>query len=405
MPFSSIKPRVALAVSCTAHIAQDGLSAAIYVLMPVLAQAFGFTYAQVGLIKGLKNLSQGVLEIYSGVLSERISEARTLVVGLTLSGIAYALLSLAPTPTLVVACLLIVGAGTAFQHSPASSLVNLAYADRGRRAALGVYNSSGDFGKLAFTGLFGLAIGVGIAWQQVALLFGLSALLAAAAIAFTVWHWNTGSPIAVDQSTGNDIGDDPGWGILNWRSFGTLLVIIALDNMVQAGLLVFVAFLMIAKGLPIAIATLATVALLIGGIFGKAGCGYLADRIGVRPAFALVQMLTALGLVVVVAAPAWLAFILLPPLGVVTQGSTTITYGLVPDLIHPRRVARGYAVMYASTSIAAAVGPWLFGLFGDRFGISGAVLGMALVAVLSVPPLAILPAFQEAKRLTGHERN
>ena len=44
---------MALVVSCTAHIAQDGLSAAIYVLMPVLAQAFGFTYAEVGLIKGL----------------------------------------------------------------------------------------------------------------------------------------------------------------------------------------------------------------------------------------------------------------------------------------------------------------------------------------------------------------
>ena len=61
-------------------------------------------------------------------------------------------------------------------------------------------------------------------------------------------------------------------------------------------------FAMIAKGLPLAIATLATVALLIGGIFGKAGCGYLADRIGVRPAFALAQMLTALNLVVAVAA-------------------------------------------------------------------------------------------------------
>jgi hypothetical protein len=66
MASSTTKPRIALAVGCAAHIAQDGLSAAIYVLMPVLAQAFGFTYAQVGLIKGLKNLSQGVLEIYSG---------------------------------------------------------------------------------------------------------------------------------------------------------------------------------------------------------------------------------------------------------------------------------------------------------------------------------------------------
>ena len=42
-----------------------------------------------------------------------------------------------------------------------------------------------------------------------------------------------------------------------------------------------------------------------------AGCGFLAERLGVRPAFALVQILTALGLVAVIMAPAWLAFLLL----------------------------------------------------------------------------------------------
>ena len=59
MPPTPPSPKTALAVGCTAHIVQDGLTAATYVLMPVLAQAFGFTYAQVGLIKGLKSLTQG----------------------------------------------------------------------------------------------------------------------------------------------------------------------------------------------------------------------------------------------------------------------------------------------------------------------------------------------------------
>jgi len=395
---STIKPRSALAVGCTAHIAQDGLSAAIYVLMPVLAQALGFTYSQVGLIKGLKNLSQGVLEIYSGVFSERIGEGPTLVFGLVLSGVAYSLLATASDPTLVIACLVLIGAGTAFQHSPASSLVSVAYAGGGRRAALGLYNSSGDVGKLGFTSIFSLGMGAGIAWQQVSLFFGLITLVTAAWIAVTARRFKAGRTQGAERSTGGEGGEDPGWGILSWHSFGTLLVMTALDNMVQAGVLVFIAFLMIAKGLPLAVATLATVVLLIGGIFGKAGCGYLAERIGVRRAFALIQIMTALGLVLVVASPTWLAFILLLPLGVVTQGSTTITYGLVPDLIHPRRIARGYAVMYSSTSIAAAFGPWLFGIFGDRFGLSEAVLAMALVALLSVPPLFFLPASGETKR-------
>ncbi|MGI9490437.1 MAG: MFS transporter [Geminicoccaceae bacterium] len=390
MPSATTNSRTALAVGCTAHIVQDGLTAATYVLMPVLAQTFGFTYSQVGLMKGLKSLAQAVLEIYSGVLSERIGEGRTLIFGLILSGIGYASVGMAPDPTLVMACLLIVGAGTAFQHSPSSALVSTAYAEGGRRGALGLYNSSGDVGKLAFSGLFSLAIGAGFAWQEISIFFGLLTLLAAAIVAIVARHLKAKSTPGAARREG--------WGVLSWRSFGTLLVIISLDNVVQAGVLVFVAFLMIEKGLPLYIATMATVVLLTGGIFGKAGCGFLAERLGVRPAFALVQLLTAFGLIAVIIAPAWLAFALLLPLGVVAQGSTSITYGLIPDLIHPQRMARGYAIMYSSTSFAAALGPWIFGLVGDQYGINVAILAMAVVALLAVPPLTFLPAFAERER-------
>ncbi len=394
MPPAIAPQRTALAVGCTAHVVQDGLTAATYVLMPVLAQTFGFTYAQVGLIKGLKSLAQAVLEIYSGVLAERIGEGRTLVFGLILSGIGYASVAAAPDPMIVTACLLIVGVGTAFQHSPSSALVSTAYATGGRRGALGLYNASGDVGKLGFSGLFSLAIGAGFAWQQISFFFGLLTLLAAVGVTVAARHLKVKATLSAERS---DPDEKLGWGVLNWRAFGTLLVIISIDNVVQAGVLVFVAFLMIEKGLPLAIATMATVAVLTGGIFGKAGCGYLAERLGVRPAFALVQGLTALGLIAVIAAPAWLAFLLLPPLGIVAQGSTSITYGLIPDLIHPKRMARGYAIMYSSTSFAAALGPWLFGLVGDWYGINNAMLAMAAVALLAVPPLAFLPAFGKAE--------
>ncbi len=80
----------ALAIGCTAHAIQDGLGAATYVLLPILAQAFGFGYAQVGLFKGAMSLAQAMLELSSGVLSERIGAVRTLVFGLTLAGLGYA---------------------------------------------------------------------------------------------------------------------------------------------------------------------------------------------------------------------------------------------------------------------------------------------------------------------------
>ena len=65
----------ALPASCATHIVQDGLALTIFVLLPVLAQTFGLTYAQVGLLKGLNSASQAILEFASGWLAERIGHA------------------------------------------------------------------------------------------------------------------------------------------------------------------------------------------------------------------------------------------------------------------------------------------------------------------------------------------
>lgn len=398
MHFKSTTQKTALSVGCTAHIVQDGLTATIYVLLPVLAQTFGLTYTQVGLFKGLKSLAQAALEMSSGVLAERIGEFRVIIFGLFLSGIGYFGLALAPSVLVILICLFIIGAGTAFQHAPASALIVSAYPIDSRRGPLGLYNSSGDIGKLLFTGGFSLLIGAGLAWQNISLAFAIAAILAAAVIAVLSSSYRRSDQENHPTSTEKPADDDSlGWGILNWRSYCTLLVAVFMDTMVQAGILVFVAFLLLAKGLPLAIATAATVVLLVGGVFGKAGCGYLADRLGVRRAFVLIQVLTAIGLLCVAAAPGWVSMLLLIPLGVVVQGSTSITYGFAADLIHPRRMARGYAVLYSSSSLSSLAGPLVFGLVADAHGIEVAIYAMAVVALLAVPPIAFLTTFKAPK--------
>lgn len=396
MQAKPVEQRTALSVGCTAHVVQDGLTATVFVLLPVLAQVFGLTYAQVGLYKGLKGLAQALLEMCSGVVTERIGECRTLVFGLALSAIGYGLLAVAPDALFVMACLLIIGAGTAFQHAPSSALIIAAHPVDRRRGPLGLYNSSGDVGKLLFSGVFGLAIGAGFAWQAISLVFGLVAVLSGIAIALlarTIKDLHREEKSAHSEASGSDA--KPGWGILNWQSFSTLLAVVFLDTMIQTAALVFVAFLMLSKGLPLVAATAATVILLAGGVLGKACCGYLADRIGVQRAFALIQILTAAGLACVVVAPAWLALIILLPVGSVIQGSTSITYGFAADLIHPRRMARGYALLYSTASLASAVGPFAFGVLADAHSIQMSILVMAVVSLMSVPLIALLSSAQK----------
>lgn len=379
----------ALSVSATTHIVQDGLSSTIYVLLPILAQSFGITYAQVGLLKGIKSLSQAVLEFSSGWFAERLGEYRLIIVGLVLSAVGYVLMSIAPGVIVVALCLLVVGAGTALHHAPSSALIANGFAEGKRSSALGLYNASGDIGKLAFTGLFSLGLGAGLGWHHVSALYGLAAAVAALSIWIATRSLKT-------TSTPNEKPDQPtqsaatGWGILHWRSFGALLVITSIDTVVQASVLVFIAFLMLSKGVSLTLATAATVLVLAGGVVGKAGCGYLADRIGVRAAFTLIQILTALGLVLVVVAPNGLAMAALIPLGAVVQGTSTITYGFAAGLIDARRMARGYALLYSAGTLASAIGPLSIGVVADLQGIDVAIYLIAAVTLLAIPPIYML---------------
>lgn len=387
--------RASLSVAGTAHAVQDGLTVAIFVLLPILAQTFGLSYAQVGLLKGLRSLSHAALELASGWFSEHIGAVRLIVLGLLLSGLGYLLVSIAPGLTAVALGFLVIGVGTACHHAPATALIAGSHDATTRGQALGLYNAAGDVGKLALTGGVSLAVGAGLVWQQVTLAYVVLAVAAAVAVTlFGVRGAARGGTPDREARAATSLAPATvparGWGILDKPAFGAVLLITSLDTIVQTAVMLFLAFLMLAKGVPLGLATAATVILLTGGTFGKAACGYLADRLGTARAFTVVQLATAAGLFGLVFAPAWVAFALLAPLGAVVQGSSTVTYGLAADLIHPDRMARGYALLYATGTAAAAAGPLVLGLLADAAGIDAAFHAMALVTLLTIPPIMFL---------------
>lgn len=375
-------------IGCSAHAIQDGLSTALNVLLPILAQTFGLSYTQVGLFKGIKYIVQALLEALSGHLTERFGIRNVLVFGFIISGIGYLVLSIAHIPALVLFSFILIGIGGACHHAPASALISAAFTPKTRRKAMSLYNSAGDIGKLSFSGFVGLAVLLTWPYEPFVATLGVLTICAAILTFALMKRKNIGRPqYETNQTKQNDETSKLGWGILRPFKFGALLITVFLDNLIQASLLTFVAFVMIDKGLSAPIAAMASVALLIGGTFGKAVCGTLADRIGMRKAFAILQILTASGLVILILIPnAILAYILLPFLGVVVQGSSSITYVKVADFVHPDRAARGYSMIYATTSLVAFCGPISMGIIGDIYGISLSIYIMAFVALLSIIP-------------------
>ena len=389
--------RLTLAASCAVHGVQDGLSAALYVILPTLAEVFGLSYAQVGVIRAVKNSAMALFELPSGMLSERLGERALLVFGLFCAGCGYLALATAPGVVVVAVSLFIAGFGAAFQHALSSAIIANTFRGAGMRTALGTYNSAGDIGKLAFTALYSLAIGMGIAWQGVVVGFGLTAVLGAVPLFFILRRLQVGGRPSREAHARAATGT-VGWGIRDRTGFSALALIVFLDIAVQSGFLTFLAFLMLDKQVPVSLAGFAVVLTLAGGIFGKLGCGYLSERIGVKRSLVIVECLTAVGIVAVLLSPTLLAYILLPVLGLALQGSSSITYATVSDLVRSDRQSRGFAVIYTVASAASIAGPIAFGVVGDRFGLEPTMLAMAVVVLLPVPLSALLRPARTGKQ-------
>lgn len=386
--------KLTLASCCCTHALQDGLGAALYVLLPILAQALGLSYSQVGIVRAANNSAMMLFEIPSGILSERLGERMLLVFGLICAGLGYLWLAFGAGFLTVVLSLFLAGFGAAFQHALCSSLITKTFQGSGRRTALGVYNSAGDIGKLVFTGMLGLALGMGVAWQGMIAGFGVTALLAAVVLFVVLRHLDAGSRPVLDVRSAS-ASAQMRWGIRDRTGFAALAVIVFLDIAVQGGFLTFLAFVMIEKQVPTSLAALAVVLTLAGGIFGKFGCGVLAEKIGVIRSLIVVQCLTAAGIVGVLLSPTLMAYSLLPLLGVALQGSSSITYATVGDLVHGERQSRGFAAIYSVSGAASIVGPIAFGIIGDRLGLAPAMLAMSLVVLATLPLSSLLrPALQ-----------
>ena len=379
--------RLTLSTCCGIHVVQDGLIATMYVVFPLIAQTFGLSYAQVGVLRAVHTSAMSLLEIPSGLLAERCGERVLLSIGLGLAGLGYLSLSLAATMEAITASLLVAGIGAAFQHALSSSLISSSYVDGVPRRALGTYNSAGDVGKLLFTGAFSLILGFGLGWQQVVMGYGVIALLGGALVGVLLLWLGVGRAQA--RSDGG-AARARGWGVRDRRAFGALTLIVFLDIGVQSGFLTFLAFLMLEKQVATGLAALAVVLTLAGGIVGKFGCGFLADRLGVRRSLIVVELATALALVAVAYAPALLTLCLLPLLGMVLQGSSSITYATVSDLVERHRHARAFAMVYSVSGAAAIAAPVAFGALGDRVGLVPTMLCMAIVVLLPIPLAYVL---------------
>ena len=173
--------RRALGVACGAHALHDGYTDLIYVMLPVWQAEFGLGYAELGLLRGVFAGTMASLQIPSGLLAERWGTAVVLALGTALAGLGYCVAGASAGFAMLLLALFVGGLGASTQHPLGSSLTSRAFAGPRSLKALGVYNFSGDIGKMTVPAAVSLLLLV-MAWRPALTLLGVCGLFAAVAI-------------------------------------------------------------------------------------------------------------------------------------------------------------------------------------------------------------------------------
>ncbi|MCD7037998.1 MFS transporter [Pseudomonas sp. MAFF 311096] len=375
-PASSTRRRTLIA-GCSAHAVHDGLTDVIYVLLPIWQTQFALSYAQVGLLRGAYSGMMAVFQLMASRAAKRWGRVPMLVGGTALAGAAYLMVGQATGLVMLLLALLLGGLGASTQHPLASSMISDAYEDGGGiKQALAQYNFSGDIGKTLVPGLVGLLLTV-ISWRASATFLGLLGLAAAGLLWWLIPHQPDAS--AATQKNKSPIGAGSVTGLRALILTGTL------DSAVRMGFLTFLPFLLQAKGAGTAGIGLALTLLFIGGAFGKLFCGYLGARIGMMRTVWLTESSTALLIVAAVYLPLSGLMVMLPLLGLVLNGTSSVLYGAVPDLAGAGKREQAFAVFYTGTIGGGALAPVVFGGAGDALGVPVAVMVLAGVLWVTLP--------------------
>ena len=375
-----------LKTCCGAHVVHDGLSDVSYVLLPMLAQTFGLNLAQVGVIRTAHRVAMAAFQLPAGFFAERFGERNLLALGTLISGLAFIGLGFANGFWMILLALFFAGMGSAVQHPLSSTVISHAYAGEGRRTALGTYNFSGDVGKFLFGGIVSLCVAAGISWQAPVLGFGVAALFTAVAV--LLWITNTHT-----HATANPTKPKPkiqGWGIRNKPAFFALCTVDVVDSMTRTGFLTFIAFLLIAKGVPEGWAALAVPLTLVGGMAGKYACGVLAEKWGVIRTIVFTEAATGIGILATLVLPGMTALVLLPLIGVFLQGTSSVIYGTVGDLVEEDKLPRAFALVYTTGAVCGIIAPIGYGLLGDAIGIEKTIFIAGCVVLLALPLALVL---------------
>jgi len=362
-----------------------------------LQATYGISNATVGSAFTGFMIVYALMQFPSGVVADWIGSVRIVTLGVTVAGVgALALVVDSPFPVLV-AAMLVIGAGTGVHKTVAVRLIARTYPDRTGRA-LGIHDTLGTFGGVAAPTavvvflsappVLARALDVlpGADWRAVFL----STALAALALAVTFGLRFRGRLPDDRRERSRPAGANPGIGayleLLRDVRFGAFVCVSIGVAFANNGLLAFLPlYLSRVSGLSTTTASL-LYSLFFWMAFVQLVAGDLSDRVGRFPVLVVTAALASaalLGIVFVPDAGLIALCMLIALFGLGAHGFNPVRGAYLMELLPDRLTGGGLGIFRSLLMGVTALAPSVVGLVVDAssfrvaFGLLAAVLAVA----------------------------
>lgn len=278
------------------HIYNSGLRS---VLLTAIKDDTGITAAQYGLLSTSGQVTSGATTMVAGYLGDRFANRSgvMLLISLSMMGISYFLLGIAPNYWLMLVAMLFVGIGPSLYHSPAIASLSRKFPDK-RSFAISWHGTGGSVGEFVGPILTGALISgtylVAFEWRDAlqisagpALLFGL-----------LIYLMMRGIPTASVETESLRDYFSKLFALLRRRGMQMLVITTALRSMGQGAMMAFLpVYLLEDQGISFVVIGLFLSSIQFVGILAQPLMGYLADKLGHKAV--LVPATAALGLLMI----------------------------------------------------------------------------------------------------------
>lgn len=374
-----------LAQISAAHLISHFHIMTVPALLPLLPDAMGVSFVDLGFALGLFNIVSAFCQAPLGFAVDRFGAKPMLIAGLALGSAAFALLAAAPSYAALLIAMAIAGFANGVYHPADYALLSQGMNARRMGRAFSIHTFAGFLGgAIAPPIMVGLAVALDMRWA-----FASAAVAGIIALIFVSVNYQGAlakKPAAKETAPGAARAA----AIPRSTVFALTVLFLMLSMSVGAIDRFSVAALVEGFGAPLSSANIALTVFLFASAFGVLAGGVLADRTAhhgfvAAAAFAMAALLILLVILVPMSAPAL----------ILTFGGAGFLTGVVApsrDILVRAAAPAGqegktFGIVSTGFSIGGVAGPLLFGFLLDKGMASGvfwAAVGFMIATTLIV---------------------